>query len=457
MYMYSRRPSRGSVFTGSHVRSRPVYRPRSISGHGAYRVKSASRTRIRKAPARRPRLDYGQYGGPAGSAIGTAIGSMFGSPMAGASIGSSLGALAGKALNSIMGHGAYTVQKNSLMSDQSVPQFGSAMKEDGAIRIRHREYITDVVSSSSTGAFKIDSYKISPSEPSTFPFLSQIASNFEEFMFEGLLFEFVSTSGSISSTQSLGTVCMATQYNSNSLQYVNKQQMETGAYSCSGCACNNLMHPIECDKAVTPSGGIFYTQRPQLASTADDQRWSNLGIFNIATQGVSGTSVNLGELWISYDCILAKPILIASSGQFDHWACKPPVGLASATPLASNLALSTNSTGFTTVNTTTGLTITIDPSFNGNFVVIYTYTTSSSTNVAPIITPSAGVSINLLLSGNTDYSYIVSGTIANVTMVAFLQMKSTGVPGILGFGSATVGGTPTAQDVFIIGLPQNLN
>ena len=61
----------------------------------------------------------------------------------------------------------------------------------------------------SADVFKIDSYLINAANPKTFPWLSQIAANYEQYDIEGMVF----SADALNSTKTaLGTVMMATQY-----------------------------------------------------------------------------------------------------------------------------------------------------------------------------------------------------------------------------------------------------
>lgn len=62
------------------------------------------------------------------------------------------------------------------------------------IIITHREYIGDVITSGTAGAFKTNTYYINPGLNKTFPWLSQIAQNFESYRMLGCAFEFKSMS-----------------------------------------------------------------------------------------------------------------------------------------------------------------------------------------------------------------------------------------------------------------------
>lgn len=217
-------------------------------------------------------------------------------------LGGYLGGPAGAAFGaSLFGSGDYKVSENSLVLGTQVPVFREGKR---SVIIKHREYITDILSSTT---FSNRSYSINPGLSESFPWLSQVVSNFEQYKFHGLLWEFKSTSGSaVSSTNNaLGVVVMATEYNANKSAFVNKQQMEAYEFSCSGKASDSFLHPVECSPSDTPYNN-FYVRTGEITG---DLRLYDVGNFQIATQGMQAASINIGELWVTYEIELLKPIL----------------------------------------------------------------------------------------------------------------------------------------------------
>jgi len=232
--------------------------------------------------------------GKLASMAGRALGGMVGQ--------GDLGSAAGSSLARLFGHGDYTVKSNSLVSDLSGPTIPKFANEGRAIRVREREYLGDVLSSGTPGAFDLQSYAVNPTDPKTFPWLSLIAPLFDEWEPHGIVFEFVSTSSEFNgASQALGAVIMATDYDSYDPLYTSKQQMENADYACSTKPSCNLIHGLECDPKERPIK-VLYTE----PSANQPITFTNLANFQIATQGMSNAQVNLGELWISYDISFLK-------------------------------------------------------------------------------------------------------------------------------------------------------
>ena len=134
----------------------------------------------------------------AGSGVGAAIGTALGGP-AGGALGGLLGRGAGAVLSKIMGHGDYAVSNapavtaNSLLVNASnIPQFGTGKV---AVNFKHREFIGDVFSSSTPGAFTINSYPINPGIQTSFPWLAGVVcANFQQYRINGMTYEYRSMS-----------------------------------------------------------------------------------------------------------------------------------------------------------------------------------------------------------------------------------------------------------------------
>lgn len=230
--------------------------------------------------------------------VGSHLGGIFGMKDLGRGVGGVIGR--------ILGSGDYVTNFDSVRSNtltSPVPAFGNERTT-----ITHREYIGDVVSSAVAGAFKLEKYRINPADSGTFPWLATMATNFEEYSIDGMIFEFKTTSGnSVASTNtSLGTVVLATQYDPTRASFTNKQEMENHYFAQSTVPSNSVLHAVECKKGESPLSKLY------IADTTDpgyDPRFSDYGNFSIATVGMPGVSVNLGELWVSYRVSLAKPRL----------------------------------------------------------------------------------------------------------------------------------------------------
>lgn len=230
---------------------------------------------------------------------------------------SALGGFLGQKFKDITGFGDYTVRKNTLLHG-TVPSVGNPSSVPDGLTISHREYLGDVITSKTANTFSYATFTINPNNPQTWEWLAQIACNYEEWIPEGIIFYFKSTSGSAlnSTNTALGTVIMATNYNPYARPFQSKAEMESYEFCTNGPPSSDLMHMIECD----PHHGAISTyfisnvNTSSNSSTSQDLRFTTLGTFQLATTGFQGTSVNIGELWVTYQVTLIKPKLYESLG-----------------------------------------------------------------------------------------------------------------------------------------------
>lgn len=374
-------------------------------------------------------------------------------------VGGAIGSAAGGLLASIAGHGSYTIKRNTIFFPDQVPLFRT--NQDGAIRMQHREFITDIVTNSVAGKFQVQTFPIDVANPTSFPFLSQIACNFEEWRMEGLIFEYKTTSGSISSTGQLGTAILATQYNSNAVPFTNKQSMEAYTFASSTVVSASVIHPIECDPMQTPSNGLFYTNCPGTSVGVSDKRWQQMGNFSIATQGCA-QSENIGELWVSYDVWLCKPRLISNTSSLaDHWRLTSPTTVGPVY-FGTDPQITDGSDDFTQLG---GSTIYFKSSFNGNVAISYYVAGSTGAWVAPIISTGVGASqLNLLDGQYNQLTTTTVNTADSVMVTAYFTLESqpsgSGLPN--GYGSSVTFATATFfsatnGDLIITQLPSDFS
>jgi len=295
-----KRPARAASSTGARKRplsavgSAPYWRrrywSRRITGRGAYGLAGAWRLA-------KPHLRAGVRGAIRGGVTG----------MAGSIGGPVASGISNRVLDTVMGSGAYSVKQNTVWaSDESqVPAMHSVRE---TIRVTHREYIADVFTSPTAGSFNIDTYAVNPGMYKTFPWLSPIAQCFQEYEIKGLVFMFKSNSGDAlnSTNTALGSVCMAAQYNPLDTNFNSKGDMLNSMWSAEGKPSGNLMLPIECDPSQNPFA-VHYVRSGDIADSSLNIQNYDLCKVSIATVGMQGTSVNIGELWVSYDIELRKP------------------------------------------------------------------------------------------------------------------------------------------------------
>lgn len=275
-----------------NVNRMPLYRP-VVTGYGAYKYKKQA------APRQRNYLPSNL-----GSSLGGLAGTALAGPLGGIA-GSALGHGAQMLLKHITGFGDYQIGVNSLMGGSyNPPELINKSKD--AVCVRHREYLGDITATSS---FALQSYDINPGLSTTFPWLAGVADNFEEYMITGMIFEYKTLSAdyTTASSAALGYVIMATQYNVLNADFVDKIHMENYQFANSAKPSESFIHPIECKKSLNPVSELFV--RTGSIPAGADQRLYDLGKFQIATGGNSGSGV-LGELWCTYEICFYKQKIV---------------------------------------------------------------------------------------------------------------------------------------------------
>lgn len=229
-------------------------------------------------------------------------------------LGSKAGEYLGGSVQSILGLGDYSVRSNVFLSGR-LPEITNIAGNGGTV-IRFQEYLTDVRTAATPDTFKVEDFLINAANERTFPWLSQIAANYEQYEFQGLIFEFKSTSANAlnSTNTALGSVLMATQYDTVDTPFSSKAEMLNYEFSSSTKPSGNTLHMIECDPRQTSVSTLF-TLSSENTPPNTDPRLYHLGRFQIATTGFQGTNVNIGEIHVTYQVKLLKPKLASTLGQ----------------------------------------------------------------------------------------------------------------------------------------------
>lgn len=212
----------------------------------------------------------------------------------------------GAAFSKWLGAGDYRVGSNSLVSKMTngTPAMHSTSQ---SIVVRHKEYICDVYSS--TGFAVSGIYPLNPGVTASFPWLSSIAQQYQEYTIKGMVYHYVPTSGeSVSSANtSLGSVILATNYRASDSAFTSKVQMLNEYFAGDSKPSETFCHPIECDPKENPFN-VQYV-RTGAVPAGQDPKIYDLGTVYLATVGQQQAGNIMGELWASYEVELRKPVM----------------------------------------------------------------------------------------------------------------------------------------------------
>lgn len=351
---------------------------------------------------------------PAGQLL-RRVGAIAGGFLGNESLGKSLGA----GISRIFGQGDYVVKSNTLMNS-GPPSFSPL---NSGIRITHREYITDILSST---AYQVRTYRLQPSISSSFPWLSQLANSFEQYKVNGMVVYLNTTSGNaVSSTNNaLGVWGVTTVYDPTRPPLANKLLAEEYVGCTSGVPACSIMHPVECKPKsdVLERYYVDYTQNV----TGDSLKFYDHGLINVFTQGQQAASINLGEMWIAYDITFYNPRVqpVAELNVADHYGISGSA-ITATNPMGTTPVLSPNAgSGIGTTITTGGsgfATLNLPANTStGTYIVAYLYNGGNTVANFAFSIASLSSNVSLINFFSTDTSNFYAAPVpGSVTVSSF--------------------------------------
>jgi hypothetical protein len=366
----------------------------------------------------------------AGSAGGTALGGYLGIPELGGAAGNQLGALASRWL----GFGAYRVSKNSVLkSSMGIPAMHSTSQ---TVVVRHKEYIGPI--SSSTTFKVLYELPLNPAMSQTFPWLAGVASRYQEYAFRGVVFHYVPSSGAaISGTSpSLGTVMLQTAYRATEERPIDKIEMLNEYCASEAVPSEPFIHPVECDPKENPFN-IHYTRTSSL-TTGEPLTSYDLGKTFVAVQGQLATGNVLGDLWVTYEVELKKPVVrtsLSSGGvTAGYWSNPTTTNLfANPTSISNGLDLSFS-----------GNAITVPASQSGAFMVACWLPNNALTAFSwnGTLTVDNCVTLDMLVTGGQYMSSNASATDVRPVWVFRFEKVNDSLPCTITIGGLTWASIP---------------
>lgn len=354
-------------------------------------------------------------------ALGTAVGGYFGAP--------GIGRQAGATVSRIFGQGDYTIAPGN--ASTMPPSFSGL--DEGYV-ITHREYLKDIMSSVD---YSSDVYYLNPGLTQTFPWLSQIAENFEEYEFKGLVFYLKTNSATaVSSTNTaLGVWGAVTQYDASDPDFLSKRECENYMGCSSAVPCSSVLHAVECKSKVNVLDKRYV--RTGALDVSEDVKFYDKGKLTIFTQGSQAAS-NIGELWVSYKVVFRKPKLPVggSTAKSDRYAYANTI--TDASPLGTLSRISSGSIGTTIQGSTNKL---IFPSWipDANYLITATWAGLSSTLLnIPTMSYTGSVSVVPVYnsgSGSPGPTISNNNSTSSTFMLNFVVKKQGSAQGTVTFSN----------------------
>jgi hypothetical protein len=377
-----------------------------------------------------------------GAIVGSKIGGMFGN----SSLGSGIGKWLGTGIGTMFGSGDYHMsgpnpKYNVITNGSQIPQFSTTRQTN---IVCHREYLGDITG---TAGFLNTPYILNPGVSSTFPWLSSVAANYQEYRFHGLVFEFRPLITDFVTSGAPGVVIMATNYNSDAVDYTSKQQMENSEFAVSVKPTLNLVHGIECaaQQTILPTKFV----RTGSVPVNQDLRLYDQGIFQFATQ--QNPTQDLGELWVSYCVEFFKPILpvVESEPSSGFHALRSTV--SSAAPLGL-IQVRTNGTLPVIV---TGNQIAISNAAVGStYLVDIIYESATAVSITQVAPALVGCALDLFFNNaTTGIVYIPNNGVTSQTANMQFAISPTSIDGpstmIMNFLNTSISYPGGFIDIFI--------
>lgn len=222
------------------------------------------------------------------------------------------------------GIGDYNIASNVLVEGNpsgrmpgsfEAPSFVN-ISDTGGIVISHREFIGNIYGPAKDQGFVTQKYKINPGIEKTFPWLSQIAANYQDYSIKQLIFSFKSTVSNFQTTTGVtGTVLSVTQHDPYAHDYEDKSEIMQAFGSVSCKATDNQVAGVECDPTKLTGDPIRHVRVAGLPDNRDPKEydWGDF-IFAMSDFPTELANANIGEIWVSYTVELLRPRVFTGLG-----------------------------------------------------------------------------------------------------------------------------------------------
>lgn len=201
------------------------------------------------------------------------------------------------------------------------------------ICVAHTEFIADIISTGS--AFAVTRYAVNPGLNVSFPWLSNMANNYESYKFKKLEYQYKP----ICATSTPGKVILAIDFDAADAAPSSKLVMNSyeGAVSCSPWD----LITYKATNANLNKFGVQRFVRVGIVPTGTDIKTYDIGNILVGTSNTPATSTTLGELYVTYEVEFYTPQLPASisltpgTGETNTFGLQNGVVSISSTGIAS--------------------------------------------------------------------------------------------------------------------------
>lgn len=173
------------------------------------------------------------------------------------------------------------------------------------------EYIAEVVGPGTGANFSNTAYSVNPGNPTTFPWLSTIAKQFEKYEFESLEFYYKREVSEFATAGTTGKVIMSFDADASDPPPALKKQMEDTDPHVDAMPCQNMSFVIP--KSILKRLNSGFCVRGATLPGGGDIKTFDVGNLNIATQALASNTATVGELHVRYRVRLFVPVLESST------------------------------------------------------------------------------------------------------------------------------------------------
>jgi len=321
----------------------------------------------------------------------------------------------------------------------------SAGDETGRTTISRREYVMRVTAPASSD-FQNTSFSINPGLSGVFAWLSQIASNYDEYALKHLVFHYKPVISQASQTGTMGSILLSANYNAGAPKFASFREMAEYSGSLETRICDEALFGVECDPSKHSSQPIEFI-RSGAVPPGQDIKTYDLATFQLATSDVDAASFPsgtlLGHLYVEYEVTLGKPKLFTALGKGilqDMYRSQSNL-VSIADPYAGSIANPSNLLG----SYLSGTDVLLPDNFYGRLTVTY-MVVCDSCRLRPFLLLGNVQSIMIQYTNGTGSSDITDGTSTTfpggiVQMTVQVSPATNGVQNGLRSDNTTVTGS----------------
>jgi len=353
--------------------------------------------------------------------------------------------MGGQFSKNILGWGDYgvpwQVSNNSLITASGVPTMHDT--GDSGFKIQHQEFLGPIFS---TTSFSSNTYSVNPGLWATFPWLSAIAANFQQYRLLGAVvaFEPVLPDGMAAFT-SLGSVMIAAQMNPAAANFASETQMMQTKFVTAGKPTQKLWAPIECSPISGSGSNNLLIRTNAVPANQVVNNYDHCKI-TVATTGQPSAGVMLGKIWFTTEVLLLNP---CSGEGLGVWGAHYDLLTGNDTTHPLGTSPTKVYDDFSLTLSTTSKTVTFPVGIIGKLQVQYYLHASSGAMTLPTLTLTNATQLTQLVGPG-------SGETASYGCITwYINVTDSSVATVLTFGNATFTSSATGCHLFVNDVSSN--